>query len=357
MGNEQGEGDGVGAMIGRELRRRSRSVRWYVLLIGYAVALLIATLVAFWVSDAAAALSNSRAGAATFGVVILLALLFVLVALPPVTGSALGRIGDGAASAARRIVAALAVEAVTALVLVVIALPFLVVAAVSGAVPAFAVLVSALVLLAEIWLLAAIGVAFSGLFARRRGGIGMTYLVTAVLAIGSVLVVTVVGSIVQHDIVTLARAESWGTTDSIADCDAAYAEGATDCVEDGDGLLTCSAWEEHPGSRGRFDLVWWMLAPNPFVVVADAASATGGAPDDVLRLIVIGVHEARESGKTEQILDSCTIDGQNRASTIDGVLADTPGTWGWGLLAQAVIAGVLLWGAHARLRRRARNQL
>lgn len=357
MGNGQVEGDGVGAMIGRELRRRSRSVPWYVLLIGYAVALLLATLLAFWVSEAVAALSSSREGAATYGVVILFALLFVLVALPPITGSAIPRIGGGSVSPARRIVAALAVEALTGLVFVVIALPFLVVAAVSGAVPPLAVLASVLVLLAEIWLLAAIGVALSGLFARRRGGIGMTYLVTAVLAIGSVLVVTVVGSIVQHDIVTLSRSQSWGSADSVADCDAAYAEGVTDCIEDGDGVLTCSAWEEYPGSRGRFDLVWWMLVPNPFVVVADAASVTGGAPDDVLRLIALGVHEARESGKTEQILDSCTIDGQNRGSTVAGIIEDAPGTSGLGLLAQAVIAGVLLWGAHARLRRRARGEV
>jgi len=101
----------------------------------------------------------------------------------------------------------------------------------------------------------------------------------------------------------------------------------------------------------RFDLVWWALAANPFVVLADATPtefSSDGYPVDLFGQIKWGVRSAQQS-PLEQRYDDC--DGSwSTYRTPQEVIDSTVPSWFVGLGVQVVIAGSLFAGAWARTR-------
>jgi Cu-processing system permease protein len=371
-GTEAPRTSGVGAIAADRLRRRFASRRFLVLLGVYAVVVLVLTMLSAFVAWAMAALSGGAdTGPLIFSSAVFWVLLLAIVAGPAVQGRALeapvllGRSAERVADEERatsspsgRVFGVLLAEWATSLVFVAIALPVLLVVAVTGGVAAPVVIGSLVIVTVEILLLGAITVGVSGLTARPGRSVIAAYGVVAGLTVGTILVFAFVGNLVRHEVVTENRGVSWSSTELIADCDEAFAEGASDCVEDADGqgVTTCEAWQRTTSERARLDLAWWVLAVNPFVLVSDATPLTWQGsmqgPADLFGMVTSGVRQAQIADETTETLDACTIDGQDEASTVPALVERTASSWYLGLLAQAALAAGLLLGAVSRAKRR-----
>lgn len=349
----------LGAIVAEGLRRRFRSRQRRVLLGVYAAALLGTALLAYAVFSALAALApGTNPAGGVSSAVVLMALLLALVFAPALSARALIPPAGAAASAPAGVFGTVLAEMLAALAFPVVALPFLVVGAAMGGIPAVVALASWGLLAVEIALMTAIVAGLGGVIARPRLAVGAGYLLLGLLTIGSVVVFAVVGLSSPHDVVTHSRSMSATSTDALADCDQAYREGATDCEDDGSAVLTtCGPWQEITTTQPRMGLAWWVLVPNPFVVVADGAARAGYSSflttvgrGDLLALTSLGLWNAQAYDQGDVVMDSCPIDGRDAAST-DRLFARAVPTWGIGLLVQAALAAGLLAGAVARARR------
>lgn len=314
-----------------ELTQRLRSIGWYILLAVFAVVLLGVTGLAFAVYS-----WGEFVGAGVYSIVVNMVLLLVVLVSPTLSGNAINGDRDAATLAAVQVTAAstgdimlgkLVAAVATGGAFLVVALPFLALSLLGGGANPIVLIVSLFVLLAEIVVVAAIGVGLSGLIARPLFSVAATYLVVAALVIGTVIVFALGGMAIRSESTTYSR-----PYDAMGDVD-------------------CDEWESYTTEVPRFDLVWWALAANPFVVLADATPtefSADGYPVDLFGQIKWGVRSAQQS-PLEQRYDDC--DGSWAPSpTPQQVIDSSVPSWFVGLGVQVVIAGSLFAGAWARTR-------
>lgn len=321
-----------------ELTQRLRSAGWYVLLGVFALVLLIVTVLSLMAFS-----YNPTAGAGAYSVIVMLVLLLVVLISPTLSGSSINGDRDAATLASLQITLAstgdiilgkLLAAIITGSAFLVVAVPFLVVAMLTGAVRLDVLLVSLLVLAAEIVIVAAIGVGWSGLVARPLFSVANTYLVVAALCVGTLLIFGLAGSVIRTDVEV--RDRSW----------------------DAQGAPICDSWETRTAPQQRFDYVWGFLAANPFVVLADATPTTYseyGSPNDMFGGIKLAVRSAQLPPQTLNTYDPCLQSSDAGRPTPEEIIESTTPSWFVGLGIQVVIAGGLFAGAWARTRTPARR--
>lgn len=314
-----------------ELTQRLRSVGWYVLLGVFALVLLGVTGLSFAVYS-----WGDFVGAGVFSIVVNMVLLLVVLVSPTLSGNAINGDRDAATLAAVQVTAAstgdimlgkLAAAVATGFAFLIVAIPFLAVSLLGGGADPLVLLVSLLVLIAEIIIVAAIGVGLSGLIARPLFSVATTYLVIAGLAIGTLIVFMLGGMAIRTETTQYNR------------------------PYDASGNVDCESWESYTTEVPRFDLVWWVLAANPFVVLADATPTEfdpNGYPVDMFGQIKLGVRTAQQA-PTDQRWDDCEANAYDY-STPEEIIAETVPSWFVGLGVQIVIAGGLFAGAWSRTR-------
>jgi hypothetical protein len=244
-------------------------------------------------------------------------------------------------SAAEIAVGKLAAAWLTVLAFLVAALPWLATGMAIGSIDLFQVAVCFLVLLVELAVVAAIGLGWSALINRTSGSSLMTYASVFALC-GLTLIV-------------------FGLTLPLIDTDyiepRVYALPAAEKAawdETGEADLDLCRWTDDSGtlsrSGSRTELTWWMLAPNPFVIVADAAPEPAVArehPDlyksyasegDLMAVVREGVREARV-GLSSTAEYPCSLTGANEGNAV----------WPWGLGANLILGGLFFWIAVRRL--------
>ncbi|GAA1169383.1 ABC transporter permease [Microbacterium oxydans] len=326
----------IGIIARLELTQRLRSVGWYVLLGVFALVLLGVTALSFAVYSWGDAI-----GAGVYSIVVNVVLLLVVLVSPTLSGNAINGDRDAATLAAVQVTAAstgdimlgkLVAAVATGGAFLVVAVPFLGLSLLGGGTNPVVLLVSLLVLAAEIIIVAAIGVGLSGLIARPLFSVATTYLVVAALVFGTLIAFGLGGMAVRGEATVYSR------------------------PYDANGNPECDRWEVNSMQEvPRFDLVWWTLSANSFVVLADATPteyATGGYPVDLFGQIKYGLRSAQQS-PLEQRWDACDPDGGYR--TPQEVIESTVPSWFVGLGVQVVIAGSLFAGAWARTRTPARR--
>ena len=318
-----------------ELTQRLRSVGWYVLLGVFVVILLGVTVLAFAVYS-----WDDFAGAGVYSIVVNMVLLLVVLVSPTLSGNAINGDRDAATLAAIQVTAAttgdimigkLLAAIATGGAFLVVALPFLALSLLGGGTDPVVLLVSLLVLAVEIVIVAAIGVGLSGVIARPLFSVAATYLVVAGLVIGTLIVFALGGLAVRSEATSYSR------------------------PYDSAGNVDCERWQTSTYEVPRYDYVWWALAANPFVVLADATPtefSPDGYPVDLFGQIKLGVRSAQQS-PVEQRWDDCAP-GANYP-TPEEVMDSTVPSWFVGLGVQIVIAGGLFAGAWARTRTPARR--
>lgn len=336
----------LGTVIGIELRQRVRSVGWYVLL-GVFFVILVGVLVLSFASFALGGGGSEW----FFSLVIMLVLLLVLLVSPTLSGSAVNGDRDAATLAPVQVTLATTVEIVigkflaawiSGLAFLIVAAPFLIVATAAGGLNPGAILASLGILVLEVGVVAAIGVGFSAVVARPIFSVASTYLVIAALSIGTLIAFGLGGLALRSEQVSITRDFDWS----------AAPEGCDPGVWPRD--TGCPSYEELPCVENRytsevprFDRVWWVLAANPFVILADATPPTyiDGYPRDLFSQIAYSVRLAQKVPETETRFDGCAAPDVPSYETPEDQLDGTAPSWFVGLLVQVLIAaGLLTWG-------------
>lgn len=333
-------------IIGIELRQRVRSVGWYVLLGIFAVILLGVMVLSF----AAFALTTGG-NQWFFSLVIMLVLLLVLLVSPTLSGSAVNGDRDAATLAPVQVTQVTTSEIIlgkflaawiSGLAFLVVALPFLVVATIAGELNAAVIASSLGILVLEVGIVAAIGVGFSAVVARPIFSVAGTYLVVAALTVGTLIAFGLGGAALRSEQTVTTRDVDWDSVPT--GCDPYLEGGSAECPSLSEiGCTTSTYTSEVP----RFDRVWWVLAANPFVILADATPPTYdpyGNPTDLFSQIAYGVRIAQLPPDLEPVYDSCVGTSLSNESPEDRVAGTVP-SWFVGLFAQLLVAGGLLaWG-------------
>ncbi|WP_438353688.1 ABC transporter permease [Microbacterium sp. CJ88] len=363
-----------------ELTQRVRSVAWYVLLGVFAVLLLVVTALSF-VAVTPGADRNGGSGSAVYSIVVYFVLLLVVLVSPTLSGNAIN--GDRDASTLAPVQVTLATTGeiiagkllaawVTGLAFLAVSVPFLLLAMVAGGVSAGVLLVSLAVLVVEILVVAAIGVGFSGILARPLFSVAVTYLVVAGLVLGTLIAFGLSTAAVRTEVEQRTRdlipVQPQSLPTVPPQCMTA-APGQTEPLPEclgpnpgGGGLVepeyTCGGWSTYRSVQPRPDLVWWMLAPNPFLILADATPTEfrDGNPVDLFGNLKVFIRGMQIAPQTLTEFDGCArATGDYTYPTSEERIAGTAPSWFVGLALQLVLAALLIWRAWARTRTPARR--
>ncbi|GAA1994053.1 ABC transporter permease subunit [Isoptericola halotolerans] len=323
---------GVRTVTQLELRQRIRSTRWKVALVVWFVAVGLVTLLtsgAVSMIFADPSMGAEGAGRTMFGVVVFFVLFLGLLVAPALTAPAIN--GDRSAGTLATLQATLLTPAeivvgkllsawLAALAFLAASVPFILWAFAVGGLP-FWSLVSVLVVLGIVLgIVCAVGLGFSTLTAKTSGSAVLTY-----LTVGGLSVLTLVLFGLSVPLVT--TTEQVRTWDVPVDYD--WEDSAPPECE----------WRMQEQEVFHSERTWWLLAANPFVIVADAQPLPGTEEfenaADPLTLIQYGVRYARTGPAAEQ--DWC---GDMWFSTGGDLSADPPVeepqpseslVWPWGL--------------------------
>ncbi|MBP2413021.1 ABC-type transport system involved in multi-copper enzyme maturation permease subunit [Arthrobacter stackebrandtii] len=308
---------GVAAVVGMELRQRLRSRGWYIMLaIWFGLIWLVTALT--WISWKAQYSYNFDPGFGRVGpgplifeAVLAFVLLFGLLVAPAFSANAIS--GDRSAGT-------LAIMQVTllrpgqllwgkflaswiaALAFLVVSVPFLVFGIAQGGLGVGYILVALLMLAIELGVVCALGVGISALAYRPLFSIVVTYLTVAALAFGT-LIAFGLGMMLSNGTVQANQTYYKGMEMYQGELDPEVegsgeemypAPPAPKNITDENAEYACfGPLVEQPSPRS--ERVAWMLAMNPFVVVADAIPYPD-RPDDGRDYYPTGVFETMSQG-------------------------------------------------------------
>ena len=345
---------GVRLVAGLELRQRVRSTKWKWALASVAVLIGGITFLVWGATHAFGADSSGGYGGPgdlVFGLVVFFVLFLGLVVSPTLSATSInGDVRDGtmaplqatALSAADIVLGKLLASWGASLAFLAVALPFIVVAYFDGRTPALAMLSVVLVLAVELLVVCAIGLGWSALTARTSASAVLTYTTVAVLVavlpiIFGLLSVTFTEEVqvtnVNREYIYNDLGEPQ-TTDT--------GKLPNDAQRDEYGYYVCREYS-YTTTQPRTDRMWWLLAVNPYVIVADSApspdwSAADGYYNDVgiLSGLKQAVRQARlgPSAYTDYCDAALTYEEQQRRDDLEAL----PAVWPWGLAVQALLA-------------------
>ncbi|WP_405372992.1 MULTISPECIES: ABC transporter permease [unclassified Microbacterium] len=341
-----------------DLTQRIRTVSWYVLLGIFALLLLATTILSFFTFA-----SLEDRGPGVYSVVVFITLLLVVLVSPTLSGNTINGDRDAATLAPIQVTQARTAEIllgkflaawITGLAFAVVAVPFLVVAAaVGGGVNPLTVVVSTAVLVVEAGVVAALGTAFSGILARPLFSVAATYLVVAALCVGTLIGFGLVGSSMTSEQTHRYQSAKYDPVTGAPECK----DGSDDCWNDPTQLI-CEDESVQTYDVPRFDRVWWMLAPNPFAILADATPADFsniGEPVDLFGGVKYGLRQTQLPPELESTYNECSRQADEPRASAAEVVATTVPSWFVGLGLQIVLAGLLLGWAGMRTRTPARK--
>lgn len=332
-----------------ELQQRVRGAAWYVLLGVFVVVVLLVT-----VFTTLATAETEAPGAVLYSLIVYFVLLLGTLVVPALSGNAIN--GDREAGTlattqvtlvtTRQLVFGKLLAAwITALGFLVAALPFLVFALVLGGASVATAVVSLLVLAVELGVVAAIGVGLSGLMRRPLFSVVTSYLLVALLSIGTLIAFGLGGAVAQERVTRSFEVIDWAASSEELDPQTGL---PVDLV-----CTTQTSVYQEP----RFDRVWWMLAANPYVLLADAVPMSYdryGNPDDLFGMITFLVREAQVPPEPSD-WSECTVYTQPDYPTAREVIESTTPSWAVGLGLHVLLAGGLIAGAIARTHAPARR--
>jgi ABC-type transport system involved in multi-copper enzyme maturation permease subunit len=339
-----------------ELLQRVRTVSWYVLLGIFAALLVGVTALAFLSYGSI----GGESGPGVYSTVVYITLLLIVLVSPTLSGNSINGDRDAATLAPVQVTLASTGEIlfgkflaawITGLAFALVAVPFLGIATISGGVQVSTVIVSLAVLIVETGVIAAIGVALSGILARPLFSVAATYLVVAALTIGTVIGFGLVGSSITTEATSSYRSAQYGDDGPLC------REGVETCWDSPEDMV-CDDFVTETYRVGRYDAVWWMLAANPFVILADATPTqfdAHGNPEDMFGYLKVGVRQAQIPPDLTTTYDECAPASESAWPTGEEIIAQTVPSWFVGLGVQILLAAALLAWAYGRTRTPART--
>jgi ABC-type transport system involved in multi-copper enzyme maturation permease subunit len=340
---------GVRTVAVLELRQRVRSTRWIVSLVVFGVVVGVVTTLTFVVARQMVggmggdATIDDTAGRTMFGFIVFFVLFLGLLVSPTLSATSIN--GDRAngtlatlqvtlLSPAEIVLGKLLASWVASLAFLAVSVPFIVWAFATGGTALVGLLTTVLLLAVMLAVVCAIGLGFSALTARTAGSSVLTYVAMAGLTVVSLIVFGLSVPLVSGEERVQVRTESWppgGIT---------FDENGRPSEE-----IPCELREEERYVT-HTERTWWLLAVNPFVVVADALPpASGTQISDPMTGIRYGVRTARLG--TQEPLNECWSQWQDweEQEQASRERADALGAvWPWGLAFNLLLgaAGVAL---------------
>jgi len=336
---------GVATVAKLELRQRLRSTKWYIgLALFFAIVGLVTVLTTVTVGDESV-LGTGGFGRVVFDVVVFFILLLGILVAPTLSSSAIN--GDRNAgtlailqvtllSPAEIAIGKLLAAWASALAFLVVSLPFLAWGLAHGGMSVGPVLVTIGLLAFVLAVVVAMGLGFSALVPKTSSSAVLTYLSVASLTVISLIVFAL--SLTLVTVPTEVRV--WGVPPE--------QEAAWDWESEVEPSFQCE-WRTETWPLPHTERTWWLLAVNPFVVIADAMPedappASGdewGAPSGILSAVRLGVREARMGPQLET--DQCWT--YAAGNSYPGAPRDPDRTpvwpWGMGALALLGVAGLV----------------
>lgn len=347
---------GLWTVASIDLRQRVRGTAWYVLLGVYVTLLLIVSVVVSLAAGLFGGVADGG-GDAVAATVLFVAMLLATLVSPALSGGSINgdRIDGTLATTQVTLVSTTQIVLgrflaawLTSVAFVAATIPFIVFAAVAGGLDVGAAVVAILVIAVEMAAITAFGVGLSGLLRRPLFSVVVAYLVVAALSIGTLIGFVLGGMAVRSTIEYRYTQADWERIE------ADYQAGRNPYLADGTPKPeycdsgTVVSTSEVP----RFDAVWWILAANPYVVLADATPMTYdryGNPSNVFGWIKVGVRQAQVAPELVSSYSDCEPSASGGDSPSAGELvASTVPSWFVGLALHVALGAGLLVGAVRR---------
>ena len=322
-------GNGIATVIRLELRQRVRSSRWQLML-----GLFFVTIAVFCGLTMAVSGFDDSSGSFVYGAVAFIVLTMGLLVAPAMSSTSIN--GDRASgtlatlqmtllSPAEIVLGKLLAGWFTALVFMATAMPFLLLAMLPGGTSPLRFVVTTVMMAVMLLTMCAIALGFSALTARTVSSVVMTYLVTAFLCLGTLLLFGLSMPFIEMKqtvpILTNPPDYNWDQSTPIP---------RSQCA-----VINDTRTIYHT------ELTWWLLAANPYVVVADAAP--GQSDEDVFSIIKIGVRTAANG--PELPVDECWA-AQDTSNDVGEPMPDGV-VWPFGLIINGgLAAGALALAVH-----------
>lgn len=355
---------GIGIVAGLELRQRMRSRLLLWLAIAWFVVIGAVTVVAWLVLRAnSSAYDQDLQGFPLFSVIVYFVLLFATLVAPAISAGSIGADRQAATLATTQVTlvgswAILLGKALaawlTGIAFLVIATPFIVASLASGDFDLPRLLLALAGLALQIGLFTCAGVGLSALISSQVFAIVTAYLLVALLSVGSIIAFALSAGLSTRYVEVENRTytqEYWEAFDA---CDPEDEECLAGIPEECETMTNTVPVTDTSSS-------WWLLALNPYVVVADGVTAGSGGPpsdwwsdDDLFTAISAGVRSLQISEGAATGYDDCSPAGATDALTDDEFDGTVP-VWWIGLSLQALLAALALGGGFSRLRTPARR--
>jgi ABC-type transport system involved in multi-copper enzyme maturation permease subunit len=330
-------GSGLRVVMQLELRQRVRSTRWVLALAVWTLVIAALTTLIWYATDqtyvsdyaedvAEQAAVRAQAGRTMFGVVVFMVLGLGSLVAPALSATSIN--GDRAAGVlatlqttlltpAELVLGKLLAAWTTSLALLVTAVPFIGWAYVLSDTPVSRLLVVLLVLVLLLLVVCSIGLGWSAVTARPTSSAVLTYLSVAFLGLGLPLLFLLSLPLSNNE--ERVRVLSYNEVTQ---------------TDSGEALSTC-AWETQKLERLHTERTWWILAANPFVVVADSAPGLPDTPemydDDPLSAIRTGVRQARLGPPDFEVWCDADAEARRLQAERDAAENDLAPTWPVGL--------------------------
>ncbi|RPF19698.1 ABC transporter permease [Myceligenerans xiligouense] len=331
-----------------ELRQRVRSTRWKLALVLWVVVVGLITGLTTWaLAVEAREYSYSGQGEPYGGMIYSIVVCFVLflglLVAPTLSSGAIN--GDRNAgtlatlqvtllSPAEIVLGKLAASWFAALAFLAASVPFILWALLAGGVTALALVGTLLMLAVVLGVVCAIGLGFSAIVTKPSAAAVLTY-----LTIGTVTVVLpILFGLLAPLTTTDDEVRVWTQTS----------------FDPETGLAEECEWQTHVLPVWHHERTWWMLAPNPFVLVADAQPLTADPDemDDVnlLAMLQYGVRYAMTDEGAERNECWTGHGGPDPDAPVEETEVTDRMAWPWGLGFNLLLGGAGVAVAVNRLR-------
>jgi ABC-2 type transport system permease protein len=263
--------DGVRSVARQEFMQRIRRGRWRWLLAAWFLVLLGVTVLMRQGLNSAGREVQPYRGAVMYGGLMLLVLSLALLVVPALAAQSVNGDRERGVLATLQVTRLSALEIAlgkfvaawgTTLVFLLLTAPLVLWCINEGGVDAESIAVVTVVMTVLLGTVCAVALALSALLSRSTTSGVLSYLVVFALTLGTLIVFGLATAVTQDRITVTTRQP-------------VFAEGAWDqppTADEPNGPEPIRFEDvEYVESRTRTDKVWWLLAPNPFVVLADSA--------------------------------------------------------------------------------------
>ncbi|MCW2600363.1 MAG: hypothetical protein JWM02_2192 [Frankiales bacterium] len=349
---------GIATVAQQEFRIRIRAGRWRWLLAAWFAVLLLVTVLLKLSVDQVDAGDATNKGVVVYGGLTLLVLGLALLVVPTLAAQSVNGDRERGTLATLQVtrlsagdiaVGKLAAAWGTSLVFLALTLPLVAYCMVLGGVPFGRVVVVSLVLALLLGTVASLALCLSALLARTTTSGVLAYLTVFALTLGT---------LISFGLGTALTQESYTATSSCPTAAELEQQGVP--AQDRPSILAGCTSSTFTATRSRTDRVWWLLAPNPFVVLADAApqlptetvaqarARTAQEARGIHRTNLRDADPLGVLGRSVRGLRTPPSEGGGLVSVVTG--SSHRPVWPWGLGFDVVLGGAALWLTARRLR-------